>query len=647
MKTLLIFLVSIFSFTTGLHAQTLASLESDKKMNKTYKKALACLNKGKVDEGISKLETVTAKYPNFTKASNRLVGLYMDRGEKQKAIELMQKMDQASELPSAKTMMTLSYALEDEGDYPKAIASVARLIDSGVLTEEQKPKVERRHTELVFRNEAYTYPVDYEPIKMDTQINTSLIEYHPALTADGGMMMYVQLGEGKYRNEDLYMAQQIIPDSFSVGQPVEALNTDNDEGAFSLSQDGNTLIFTACNRKNSIGGCDLYISFRKGSAWSPARNLGPEINSRYWDSSPTIAADGRTIYFSSKRPGGLGGSDIWSVALNKNNKWDEVKNLGAPINTPGNDETPYLHPDNTTLYFVSDGHVGMGSYDIYFSKKSNGVWAPPENLGYPINTSGREGGIFVDLAGNRAYYSSQIDFNNKEEDQTSGDIYYFDLPESIKPELVTYVKVIVRSAKTKGLINADAELLSLDTVNTVSNLITSINGKLLCTIRPGEYSLNISKEGFLFHSENIILTEGASLAEPFVYEVFLQPIEPAVELTIEEPTPIVLNNIFFEVGSARLLDRSNGEIIKLKELLTSNSQLMIKIIGHTDNVGSDSANKKLSDNRAKAVYDKLISYGISSSRIAYEGRGESQPVADNDTEAGRQKNRRTEFIILN
>lgn len=639
-------LFCLLFFTLQIFAQNLSLDDLDKKSAKTYQKALKCLKKGEKDEAIKKLEQVTSKYPGFLKASEKLVGIYMDSGEKDKAIALLQKMNQVSSTPSAKTNMTLSYALEEKSNFDEAISLIKNLLVANVLNEKQLPVVEKRLAELVFRSAAYAQPVEFNPIKMGSAINTPLIEYHPALTADGSTMIYVQLGEGKYRNEDLYQAQQISQDSFTAGQPIEVLNTVNDEGAFTLSQDGNTLIFTACNRQNSIGGCDLYISFRKGNSWSPARNLGPKVNSRFWDSSPSISTDGRTIYFSSKRPGGLGGSDLWYVTLDKKNKWLEAKNLGTDINTPGNDETPFLHPDNTTLYFVSDGHIGMGSYDIYSSKFIDDKWATPKNLGYPINTTAREGGIFVDLAGNRAYYSSQIDFNNDSEKETSGDIYYFDLPESLRPELVTYVKVIVRDYKTKGLLVANAELRSLDTSYLASNIKTSVNGKLLTTIPPGEYALNISKDGYLFHSENVLLGEGASLAKPFLYEVFLRPIEPPAEEIKEPSAPIVLNNIFFEVGSAKLLARSDGELGKLKELMDSNPELRIKIIGHTDNVGSESDNKSLSENRARAVYDSLMNKGISMSRLAYEGRGEAEPVADNDTEAGRQKNRRTEFIIL-
>ena len=376
--------------------------------------------------------------------------------------------------------------------------------------------------------------------------------------------------------------------------------------------------------------------------------MGPVINSEHWDSSPSISTDGRTLYFSSKRPGGIGGADLWVVKLNSQNKWGEPQNLGPKINTKGNEETPYLHPDNGTLYFVSDGHIGLGSYDLFVTRKNKEQnWDTPINMGYPINTPNREGGLFVDLAGEKAYYGSQIDLASKDSLYRSGDIYYFDLPNEYKPELVTYLKVIVRDWKTKGLINAQAQVINLDEELSQSNINTTVSGSLLTTIQPGEYALSISRDNYVFHSENIKLEDGVDITDPFVYEIFLRPIEVEENPVVKtEPAPIVLNNIFFETGSAQLLSRSDTEINNLIALMSGNDDLRIKIIGHTDNVGRESYNKELSTNRAKAVYDRLVSAGVARPRLAFEGRGEQQPIADNETEDGRRKNRRTEFIVL-
>lgn len=639
-------IVVIFMATIAMvaSAQSITIDQLDKKTAKTYNKALKCLNKGERQEGIAKLEEVTTKYPAFTKAANKLVGIYLDDGQNEKAIELMKVMLPLSEVPDYRVAGSLSYAYEDEGNYSQAIEVMEQLISKGQLSGKKLESATVRKRELAFRQEGYRNPSEFKPVKLSTAVNSSDAEYHPGFNADGSVMMFVKVGRGANRNEDLYSAKQVSLDSFTVARPLSELNSSAQEGAFTLSQDGNVLIFTACGHRESIGGCDLFISFRKANKWSPARNMGPDINSRFFDSSPTISSDNRTLYFSSKRPGGQGGSDIWMAQLNSENRWDPAVNLGPKINTSGNDEAPYIHPDGKSLYFTSDGHIGFGSYDIFLAKYSKGEWEAPTNLGYPINTKEREGGLFVDLTGNRAYYSSQLDLSGNKDNNNLGDIYYFELPEAYKPDLVSYIKVEVRDSESGGLINATAEIKGLIGNDLSPDKTIEIGGVLLTTIIPGEYSLSISKKGYLFHSENIVLEKSLDLSNPFIYKVELQKIKP--EVIPEKPKPIVLKNIFFASGSAELLPTSDFEIAKLVDLLSINGELRIKILGHTDNVGSDAANLKLSADRAKAVYDKIVRSGIASERLQYEGKGESMPIADNETVEGRQTNRRTEFILI-
>jgi len=644
-KNFILFLLAFFCIASSL-AQEITVDQLDRKTSKTYKKALKCLNKGERQKGIEKLEEVTTKYPAFTKASKKLVGIYLDDGANEKAIELMKVMMPLSETPDFRLSSSLSYAYEDEGNYDAAIEVVDKLITNGKLGEEKLEKAKFRKRELEFRNNGYANPTNFKPVRLPATINTENTEYHPGLNADGSLMIFVKVGKGAQRNEDLYSAEQITKDSFSTAVPITELNSDAQEGAFTLSQDGNILIFTACGHRGSVGGCDLYISFRKANKWTPARNMGSTINSRFFDSSPSISSDNRTIYFSSKRPGGIGGADLWMATLNKSNTWDTPINLGPTINTKGNDEAPFIHPDGKTLYFISDGHPGFGSYDIFVAKKDKTTWQQPVNLGYPINTKKREGGLFVDLYGNRAYYSSQIDLSGAQGNLNAGDIYYFELPEEYKPELVSYIRVEVRDSETGGLINATAELKGLEGDDLTPDNTIQIGGVLLTTIIPGEYSLSILKKGYLFHSENIILEEGQDISNPFIYNVSLQKIKRETVSPVK-PKPIVLNNIFFASGSATLLPTSDFEIAKLVELLSTNEELKIKILGHTDNVGSSESNLKLSSDRAKAVYNKLIQSGIATNRLQYEGKGEFAPVADNDTAEGRQRNRRTEFVLIN
>lgn len=646
MKHLLLTVLCL-SVSILLHSQEVSLDLLDKKSRKTYSKALKCFEKGEQLEGIAKLEEVTSKYPGFKPATQKLAGIYLDNSENEKAISLLQTMMDNTDVVDPRLAMSISYPMEEKGDYDNAISILKQLESAGQLKEKQAKTVSKRIKELEFRKVAYANPHPFQPQPVSRQVNSNDLEYHPAFNADGSLMLFVRTTQNRPQ-EDLYYSRKITSDSFSIAEPIKSINTPNNEGAFTLSQDGKTMIFTACDWRGSYGGCDLYISFNSGNKWSDPKNMGPVINSEYWESSPALSTDGRNLYFSSKRPGGHGGADLWMVALNDQNQWGEVVNLGPTINTEGNEETPFLHPDNKTLYFISNGLIGLGSYDLFVTKQTdNHEWGTPENLGYPINTPQREGGLFVDLAGEKAYYSAQLDFSDEDNNVRKGDIYSFDLPKVHKPELVTYVKVIVRDAETNGLINANAQLINLDAKQTSSNITTKVSGTLLTTINPGEYALNISRDNYVFHSENIMLEAGAAISDPFLFEVSLRPIEPEKELPpAVESAPIVLNNIFFETGSAQLLSQSNLEINSLTSLLQKNENLKIKIVGHTDNVGNDNDNFTLSRERAEAVYDRLVDAGIAKSRLAFEGKGETMPIADNATNAGRQKNRRTEFVVI-
>ena len=643
-RNILIFLFLLISCSAYTQAVTLDQL--DRKSKKKYEKALKCLKKGEVDKGIQGLQTVVDNNPNFAAASERLVDLYISRGEQDKAIPLMQNLAAGEGPMSPVLAFVLAKSLETNKQFDEGISVVEKALQNTEIKPALRDSLDRKLAELQFRKEGYANPVSFTPEKLPEAINTSALEFHPAFIADESRMYFVKVsGEGRYRNEDIYTAK-ITENGFGEAQPIREINTEGQEGTFSLSQDGRIMIFTSCERADAIGGCDLYISFRKGNHWTEPRNMGPSINSRWWDSTPTLAADNKTLFFSSRRPGGSGGSDIWVAKLNKHNRWDPPVNLGPNINTPKNDEGPYIHPDSKSLYFISNGHIGFGSYDIFVARKNDdNNWMPPVNLGYPINTPKREGGLFVNLKGDKAYYSSQLNFK---EEQQGGDLYSFDMPVQIRPDLVTYIKVEVRDGKTKGLIIAKTEFLDLLNGKETALMNTDVNGKLLTTVRLGEYAMNVSKPGYLFHSENIEINTVTSIEKPFHFKVFLEPIPEAEEpIVSEDEAPrIILKNIFFETGSADLLSKSDSEIARLNTLLKDNPEMRIKILGHTDNVGQERDNQKLSEARAKAVHDSLISKGISAERIRYEGKGESQPVADNETEEGRKSNRRTEFFII-
>jgi outer membrane protein OmpA-like peptidoglycan-associated protein len=507
--------------------------------------------------------------------------------------------------------------------------------------------LQHRLEELKFRHYSYTHPVDFDPVPLGTEINTPDSEYLPAFNANGSVMVYTKRKSSEFlsnpstrgQQEDLYISYIDNDNNFSKGIPLEELNTRLNEGAHSFSQDGKILIFTACDRPQSFGGCDLYISFKKNNNWSEPQNMGDVINTRHWESQPCLSADNKTLYFSSTRSGGYGKADIWKVNL-ENGKWSDAVNLGPLINTKGNEESPFIHPDNETIYFRSDHHIGLGDFDLFLSRLSNDEWTIPVNLGYPINSKGSEGALYVDLNGQKAYYAT-----DKFTEQKNLDILYFKLPEQLRPQKVSYMTLRVRESDSFLPLAAKVELIDLQGIRENKLYKTDQKGELLTVLNTGEYALNVSMPGFLFHSENILIDEQKTIQKPFVFDIVLHRIKKST--IAQDNQPVTLENIFFESGSDKLLSKSNVELKILEDLLKTNPAINIQIIGHTDNVGSSDDNMLLSENRAKAIYNALISRGISNSRLLYIGMGETQPIDNNDTELGRQNNRRTEFIIIN
>ncbi|HAP01074.1 MAG TPA: hypothetical protein DCQ93_04025, partial [Bacteroidetes bacterium] len=343
----------------------------------------------------------------------------------------------------------------------------------------------------------------------------------------------------------------------------------------------------------------------------------------------------KTLYFASTRDGGFGGSDIWMTQKDSSGHWTNPVNVGKPINTYFDEQTPFIHPDGQTLYFSSYGHPGMGSADIFLSRKdANGKWSEPQNLGYPINTKDAEGSFYVSTDGKHAYFASDL---KKQTDDY--DLYYFNLPNELKPLPVNYLKGIITNAESGEKISADVQLIDLASGNVMNSFSSDpASGYYLISIPSGKnYALNVSKKGFLFHSENFSLADH-NPSEPYELNIKLQPMKTGES--------VVLKNIFFETGSAELKKESTVELDKLISLLKENPTMKIEIGGHTDNVGSDNDNLALSENRAKSVYDYLIKVGVGAARLSFKGYGETKPIATNDTEEGRAQNRRTEFTVV-
>jgi len=342
------------------------------------------------------------------------------------------------------------------------------------------------------------------------------------------------------------------------------------------------------------------------------------------------------------RPGGKGGRDLWFTTRQAGGKWSKPENLGATINTDLDEQTPFLHPDGQTLYFTSNGLPGMGENDLYLVRRQpDGTWGTPQNLGFPINTKANEGTLTVSLDGRTAYFAA-----NRPDSQGGIDIYQFEMPANARPQPVTYARAKVKDAVTGKPLIAKVEFTDLKTGLSYVSANTKSDGSFLVCLPAGkDYALNVNKEKYLFYSENFNLVETATFDKPFLLNIELQPIGSNPDAAAPVSKPIALRNVFFETGSAALLPSSAAELDRLAALLTEVPTLRIQINGHTDNVGDDGSNLKLSEARAKSVYDYLATKNVAADRLKFKGYGEAQPIETNDTPEGRSRNRRTEFVV--
>lgn len=625
-----------------------------------HKKVIKCYDKAKTHsraeqfpEALEQLNKALEIDPLFIDGKILRASLLGASGMLSKAESEFEAIIEMDKGYSPRVLYELALTEKDLKKYEEAAHHFEEYLNSAAKSKIRKKKAGKHLINSRFAAEAIQNPVPFEPQNLGDNINSTTLEYLPSITADKERLVFtVRVGN----QEDFYYSTK-KDGAWQPRQPIETINTADNEGAQCISADGKLLVFTRCNPKAGRGGCDLYFSNFEFGSWTTPQKIYGTVNSHAWEGQPSLSADGQMLYFASDRKGGYGKRDLWVSHRRPNGEWGDPINLGKEINTPDNDQCPFIHADSKTLYFCSEGHPGMGGIDLYFSKRDKGgKWAAPQNLGYPINTPANEGTMVISVDGKTAYYASDYNpedniLDSQKEILASSklniDIFSFELHEDAQPDPVTYLKAKVVDIRSRRGLKAKAEIVDLESGKVVANTQSDEKGNFLLCLPSGmDYALHVSREKFLFYSENFSLTEPASVDEPFEMTIMLQPV-PKTKPSVAEAKkqPIVLKNIFFETGSAALKQASAAELDRLVNLLTDNPDLRIQINGHTDDVGEEQDNLKLSEDRAKAVYDHLVSKNIAIERLKFKGFGESSPIADNNSEEGRKINRRTEFIV--
>jgi outer membrane protein OmpA-like peptidoglycan-associated protein/tetratricopeptide (TPR) repeat protein len=626
LKTASLFLITNFLFLISI-AQWYDPDKVNAKAREVYTGAYEKAVERNYTASLKLLEEALRMEPKFVEVYLSRAGVYAEMKNYQQSVNDFETGFKMDSVFSATYLLPYSISLAGTGQFEKALVAVKDFLNTPQLNEQSIKAGNYRRSVYEFAAGNYVF----KPEKLGDSINSKALEYYPSLTIDGKKMIFTRR---ENEDEDFYESN-FINGKWSKAVPVGGkINTNLNEGAQNISQDGQWLIFTGCGYPEGQGSCDLYIAYKtKNGGWTEPENLGAIINTDFWETSPTLSPDKKDLYFSSSQPGGYGGSDIW-VTHRRNGKWSRAENLGPDVNTRADEACPFIHADNRTLYFNSNGHMGYGMTDLFLSKKINdSTWSEPENLGYPINTIDDEGSLIVASDGKSAYYAS-----DRTDSKGGLDLYSFQLREDIRAARTLWVKGRVYDKKTSQGLPSSIELTDVDSRNVISRLQTDEEGNYLVTLPEGkDYAFNVNRKGYLFYSDNFSLLKNTPDSF-FIVDIPLQPIEAGAS--------IVLKNIFFDVKKFELKTASVSELEKVVSLLNENPKLMIQISGHTDNVGSDADNLTLSLNRAKAVTAYLTGKGIVGKRLTYKGYGATKPIASNDTEQGKALNRRTELNVV-
>ena len=629
MRWLLIFLLLFLS--VRLYAQEEYSVDNPR-IKKWYESARQLIKEREFDGGISLYKKCLVKEPTFVEAHWALASIFKNLGDLERSFYHLDQYYLGADKSgiSVPKLMILVKAYFKNGFYGKAKACLDQIQLYQIPADQDDS--------LLIASVAYAYKnqktkAGVMPKALSSSVNRYLTQYFPTLTIDNNTLIFTKRAgaSGSY-DEDLVVSYR----EAGIWSPATLLSnnihSEFNEGAASISADGRTLIFTICDKGQTFGNCDLFISRKYGEVWSNPENLGKVVNSKNWDSQPSLGADGNILYFSSDRSGGMGKRDIW-YTQRVDNTWIQPKNMGNIINTLRDDVTPFIHTNGENLVFASNGRVGFGGYDLYMSEQKEGKWQTPRNLGNAVNNNLDQLSFIISADGSMAYFSQ--DFKKADGKLKTKIVQLPIINDSLVKNTSSYIFGRVRDAISQKAIKAKIELFDIFTNKLkYSTYSDSISGEYFFALNEGlSYGVYAGAKGYFFEDFRFDI-QNSSSGQPDTLDITLSPLEVGATM--------ILENIYFDLASYELTLNSQSELEIVAGFLVEN-QVNIQIEGHTDQSGDPQYNQMLSEQRAKAVYDFLIASGIPSDQLTFIGLGSKHPVESDPTLS--DQNRRIEFRI--
>lgn len=663
---LLTFVLSLIPITSYSQSTDCEEIEIGKSAQKSFKKAIDELKNGRYTEATSYLQNAVDNEPDFMDAWWLLADInsrFTNRMRK-RSLAVQGYEEVVRICPSYHDFYAYYYLgglYMANNEYKKAYNAYQSFLNA------ETDKIEEKHYDdaqkqsdwAKFYADIYANKVPFSPQKLMKVSTDKWDEYLPIITLDNDYLYFTRRKESQQltgftrddnRIERFCQAKKIGNSAFDEGTILpKPFNQQPNEGGATLTINNKTLYYTRC--KTVTGGyfnCDIIEMKYEDGAWKDMGALGSEVNlPDSWESMPSISADGNALYFVSNRAtNSMGGYDIFVSRKGPDGKWMKAVNMGPAVNTPGNEKSPFIHTDSQTLYFSSSsyrdektgqimpGHKGLGGYDIFYTRLNDkNSWIEPKNIGYPINTEENDLGFFVSTDGKYGFFAS-----NRLNDNKNWDIYTFELYQDARPQKVLFMKGTLTDDETKEVIrDGKIEIKNMKTKEVSEIPVDAKTGDYAIALTfKSDYVVTVKKRDYVYVSK-YISQKSKSFDLPTQLDFKMQKIQVG--------KPYQLEDIFYATDSDELTPESIDILESFFDFLNENPEIKVEIQGHTDNVGSGEYNLELSQRRAKTVFNFLIQKGISPPRLTYKGFGESKPVADNNTEEGRQKNRRTIFII--